>query len=228
MHRTRIKFCGITRAKDAAAAAVAGADAIGLVFYKKSVRHVSMETAREILAVLPPMVCPIGLFVNSPHDEIRDIANTLNLRTVQLHGDEPPEVVAQLSDLSVIKAIRCDSKSLRPSLQLWRSAALKLNLKNLSGILLETGDTPQPGGTGIENDWEGIAAAIGTGQVTGLPPLIAAGGLCAENVAGVVRRLRPWAVDVSSGIEQAPGLKSLDKMQRFACAVHGADQPWTD
>jgi len=228
MHRTRIKFCGVTRAKNAAAAAVAGADAIGLVFYKKSARCVSLETAREILSVLPPMVSPIGLFVDSPHDEIRDIANTLNLRTVQLHGDEPPEVVAQLSDLSVIKAVRCDSKSLPASVQLWRRAILKLGLKNLAGMLLETGGTTEPGGTGVENDWDGIASVIGTGQVTGLPPLIAAGGLSSENVARVVRRLRPWAVDVSSGIELSTGLKSLDRMQRFVKAVHDADQPWTD
>jgi phosphoribosylanthranilate isomerase len=228
MHRTRIKFCGIARAKDASAAAVAGADAIGLVFHKKSSRYISLEMAREILSVLPPMVCPIGLFVNSPHDEVRDIANTLNIRTVQLHGDESPEVVAQLSDFSVIKAIRCDAKNLQPSLQLWRSAVAKLNLKNLSGILLETGGTAEPGGTGIENDWAGIASVIGTGQVTGLPPLIAAGGLSMENVAGVIRRLRPWAVDVSSGIEQTPGIKSLEKMRRFALAVQNVDHPWTD
>jgi phosphoribosylanthranilate isomerase len=228
MHRTRIKFCGITRAEDAAVAAAAGADAIGLVFYKKSARYVSMETAREILSVLPPMVFPIGLFVNSPHDEVRDIANTLNLRTVQLHGNESPEVGAQLSDLSVIKAIRCDSQTLAQSLQLWQSAMVKLKLKNLTGLLLETSGTTEPGGTGIENDWESIASVLGSGQITGLPPLIAAGGLSSENVAGVVRRLRPWAVDVSSGIEQSPGVKSLEKMRQFVAAVRAADDTRTD
>jgi phosphoribosylanthranilate isomerase len=228
MHRTRIKFCGITRAKDAAAAAVAGADAIGLIFYKKSKRYVSLEQAREIVGALPPMVSPIGLFVNSPHDEIRNIANTLNIRTVQLHGDEPPEVVAQLSDLSVIKAIHCDAVSLSQSLQQWRSAILKLKLTNLTGLLLETANTGEPGGSGIENNWDAIASVIGPGQVTGLPPLIAAGGLTPENVGSVVRRLHPWAVDVSSGIEQSPGLKSLDKMRKFARAVHEADRHWSD
>ncbi len=223
MHRTRIKFCGITRPKDAIAAAVTGADAMGLIFYKKSKRYVSIAAAREILLSLPPMVCPIGLFVNSPHDEIRDIANTLNLRTVQLHGDEPAEVVAQLPDFAVIKAIHCDSKNLGPLLQQWRSNIAKLNLTNLKGLLLETAGTGEHGGSGIENDWNAIAEVIGSGQVTGLPPFIAAGGLTPENVGGAVRRLRPWAVDVSSGIEQAPGIKSLEIMRRFCTAVRDAD-----
>jgi len=228
MHRTRIKFCGITRPKDAAAAAVAGADAIGLVFYKPSPRYVSMAAAKEILRALPPMVCPVGLFVNTPHDEVRDIANTLNLHTVQLHGDEPPEVVAQLSDLSVIKAVRCDAVTLPQSLQRWRSAIVKMQLAHLTGLLLETAGTAAPGGTGVENDWAGIAAVAGPGQVTGLPPLIVSGGLTPENVGSVIRRLRPWAVDVSTGIEQGPGLKSLEKMRRFSTAAREADLPWSD
>jgi phosphoribosylanthranilate isomerase len=228
MHRTRIKFCGVTRAKDAAAAAVAGADAIGLIFSKRSQRCVTLADAKEILRALPPMVSPIGLFVDAPHDEVRDIGNALNLRTVQLHGNEPPEVVAQLRDFSVVKAVHCDAQNLSQILQTWRSAAAKLALTHLAGLLLESANTGQPGGSGIENDWSGIASVIGHGQVTGLPPLIAAGGLTPENVGAVVRRLRPWAVDVSSGVEQSIGLKSLDKMRRFVIAVYEADQPWSD
>lgn len=228
MHRTRIKFCGVTRAKDAAAAAVAGADAIGLNFSKRSQRCVTVPEAKEILRGLPPMVSPIGLFVDAPHDEVRDVANALNLRTVQLHGSESPEVVAQLRDFSVIKAVHCDAQNLPQILQGWRSAAAKLELTHLAGLLLETANTGQPGGSGVENDWSAIAAVIGPGQVTGLPPLIAAGGLTAENVGAVVRRLRPWAVDVSSGVEQSIGVKSLDKMRRFVSAVYEADQTWSD
>ena len=228
MHRTRIKFCGVTRAKDAAAAAVAGADAIGLIFSNRSPRCLTLAGAKEILRALPPMVSPIGLFVDAPHDEVRNIANALNLRTVQLHGNEPPEVVAQLRDFSVVKAVHCDAENLPQILQTWRSAAAKLDLTHLAGLLLETANTGQPGGSGVENDWSGIASVIGPGQVTGLPPLIAAGGLTPENVGAVVRQLRPWAVDVSSGVEQAIGVKSLDKMRRFVSAVYEADQTWSD
>jgi phosphoribosylanthranilate isomerase len=225
MHRTRIKFCGITREKDAAAAAVAGADALGLIFWKQSSRHVTVDQARAVLRSIPAMVCPIGLFVNASVDEIRETAQKLNLRTVQLHGDETPEMVAQLSGLSVIKAIRCDRLTLPSSLQRWRSAVASLEIHHLSGILLETAD--QFGGSGVENDWAAIESIAGPGQVTGLPPLIAAGGLSPENVASVIRRLRPWAVDVSSGIEQAPGIKSMEKMRRFSAAVREADLSWS-
>jgi phosphoribosylanthranilate isomerase len=224
MHRTRIKFCGITSPTDAQNAARAGADAIGLVFYRRSKRCVTLSTAREILRVLPPMVSPIGLFVNAAHDEVRDFANALNLRTVQLHGEEPPEAVALLSDFAVIKAIHCDPAALPQIFQRWRSAIEELHLANLSAFLLETAGTGEAGGSGIENDWTAIAKHLSPEKCAGLPPIIAAGGLNAENVGNVIRLLRPWAVDVSSGIEESPGIKSMEKMQRFAKAVVEADE----
>jgi phosphoribosylanthranilate isomerase len=215
VQRTRIKFCGITRPTDAIAAANAGADAIGLIFYPKSHRYVTIDTAQEILAVLPPMISPIGLFVNSPVDEIRKIATALKLRTIQLHGQESPKVLEELSEFNIIKAIKCDKSDLKHTLELWTHS------KNLSAILLETAGTPEPGGTGIENDWAGIEAILKSKMK--LPPLIAAGGLTPENVGDVVRRLRPYAVDVSTGIEENRGIKSVDKMIRFAAEVYEAD-----
>jgi len=215
VHRTRIKFCGITRPADATAAASAGADAIGLIFYPKSHRYVTIEKAREILAVLPPMVSPIGLFVNSTADEIRETASTLKLRTIQLHGQESPNILDELTEFTIIKAIKCDKTNLKKTLELWTSK------KNLAAILLETACTPDPGGTGIENDWAGIEEILKSEM--NFPPLIAAGGLTPESVSDVVRRLRPYAVDVSTGIEETRGIKSVEKMIRFAGEVHKAN-----
>jgi len=154
VQRTRTKFCGITRSQDALAAAAAGADAIGLIFYAKSSRYISIDQAKDILRILPPMVSPVGLFVNHSSDEIREIAKTLKLRTLQLHGDEPPEQLADLTDFTVIKAVRCDAQNLPTILQTWGAAALRW--ENLAGLLLETANTKDHGGTGIENDWATI------------------------------------------------------------------------
>jgi phosphoribosylanthranilate isomerase len=217
VHRTRIKFCGITRSQDAIAAAAAGADAIGLIFWEQSSRYISVQRADEILQALPPMITPVGLFVNAEPKQIRHTANTLNIRTIQLHGDERPEMLAELAEFTVIKAIKFDAAKL----DLWTEAAARW--KNLSGLLLETVHAHAPGGTGIENDWAGIDLVLKSRR--DLPPLIAAGGLTPENVGAVVRMLSPYAVDVSTGIEESRGVKSVDKMYRFAeevlCADHG-------
>jgi phosphoribosylanthranilate isomerase len=216
VRRTRIKFCGITRPEDAAAAAAAGADAIGLIFYGRSARAVSVDRAREILTALPPFVTPVGLFVNATPGEVSDIARALGLHAVQLHGDESPQAVSALPGLSVIKAVKADRANLAAAVDRWRGV-------RLSGLLLETADGPEPGGTGIANDWAGLLAAQGAGLFKGLPPLIAAGGLTPKSVGAVVRQLRPFAVDVSSGIEQSKGVKSFDRMTAFAAAVRAAD-----
>jgi phosphoribosylanthranilate isomerase len=212
-HRTRIKFCGITRPADAAAAASAGADAIGIIFHEKSSRCVSVDQAREILAALPPMVDAVGLFVNAPPVQVLATVDAMKLRTVQLHGDEPPDDLLKLQGLTVIKAVHCTPAKLA-SLGQWHNAA---------GILLETASTAQAGGTGVANDWSLVESAIASGAVTDHPPLIAAGGLTPENVAEVIGRIRPWAVDVSTGIEESRGIKSTEKMRRFAEAVRRAD-----
>jgi phosphoribosylanthranilate isomerase len=207
------------RAEDAAAAARAGADAIGLVFYDAAARRVTVEQARAIINVLPPFVTPVGLFVDAAPEAVLDVARQLNLRQVQLHGHESPEDVAKLAGLSIIKAIRVERDRLRQTLDDWRGAIRDLHLTNLSGLLMETAATAAPGGTGVENDWETIAAAQDAGALADLPPIIAAGGLTPQNVAAVVRRLRPWAVDVSSGVESSRGVKSVERMRAFVEAV---------
>ena len=219
MHRTRIKFCGITRPQDAIAAAAAGADAIGLIFHPHSPRAISIPVAQEILSVLPPMVTPIVLFVDATVQKVRHVIEALHVRTVQLHGSEPPEQLAEYADLAIIKAVKCDAGSLPSVLRSWSDAADKW--KNLAGLLLETSHPTEAGGTGVENDWATIERAIGSHKST--LPLIAAGGLTPENVGNVVRRLRPWAVDVSTGIEESKGIKSVEKMRRFVEAVGNAN-----
>ncbi len=202
---------------DAIAAVDAGADAVGLVFYSKAARRVSVETAGQILDALPPFVTPVGLFVDSPAAEILDTTAALGIRTVQLHGNETPDMIAQLPGLRIIKAIHVDAVSLESSLRMWREAELPTG--RLAGILLETACSESPGGTGIENDWSLIESAQQDGLCEELPPIIVAGGLTAANVGDVVRRLKPYAVDVSSGIEQSKGIKSIAKMLEFVRAV---------
>jgi phosphoribosylanthranilate isomerase len=216
--RTRIKFCGITRPADAIAAAAAGADAIGLVFCANSSRRITIEQATQILAALPPMITPVGLFADSYAAEITRIVQILHLTHIQLHGNEPPEFLGQLPNVKIFKAIRVEKAAFAGTLKRWKAT-------RVSGLLLETPGTA--GGSGIENDWETIIAARESGQLDSLPPIIAAGGLRPENVAAVIRRLRPFAVDVSSGIESGPGIKSVEKMAAFAAAVRGADETGT-
>ena len=226
MPRTRIKFCGITRPQDAVAAVEAGADAIGLVFHPQSPRYLSMERAAEILAEVPALVTPVGLFVDRTADQVREVAIRLGLRHVQLHGNETPETVAALRPLRVIKAVRVENEKLSAALQHWRKARSALQLTNLAALLLETAATSPDGasgGTGIENDWTAIAAAQAAGAYNDLPPIFLAGGLTPQNVGALVRQLRPYAVDVSSGIESSKGIKSVEKMNAFASGVALAD-----
>jgi phosphoribosylanthranilate isomerase len=200
-------------------AAACGADAIGMVFHPASPRHVSVETARQIMVALPPFVTPVGLFVDSTTEDIRAITGRLALRHIQLHGNEAPELVGALTDLVVLKAIHVARTTLVQSLDRFRGAT------NLSGIVLETGGTKQPGGTGVPNNWELIRASIKSGAFEGLPPIIAAGGLNPANVEEVIRSIRPWAVDVSSGVENKIGEKSEALVEEFIRAVAQADKP---
>jgi phosphoribosylanthranilate isomerase len=218
MARTRIKFCGMTRAQDARAAAECGADAIGMVLHSQTPRRISTETARQILDVLPPYVTAVGMFVDAPAQLIEETAGELRLSHVQLHGDEPPEMVEGLSGLKVIKAVRVRRGGLAEALEPWRG------VRGLSAILLETGGTEQAGGSGVENDWDAIAEAKKSGVFEALPPIIAAGGLRPQNVAQVIRLIAPYAVDVSSGIEASRGIKSIEKMQLFASNVRSCDR----
>ncbi len=220
MQRTRIKFCGMTRQDDARAAGELGADAVGLVFHPPSPRHLTVEQARGIVEALPPFVTPVALFVNASAGQIRQTLGETGARWAQLHGNESPELIAELHPIPILKALHVRRGELRRTLEGWREAIARLQLTNLRGLLLETAG-PLPGGSGQANDWETIIEAREQGVFEGLPPLIAAGGLSSDNVAAVIQRLHPWAVDVSSGIESAPGLKSVEKMAAFARAVAG-------
>ena len=224
MHRTRVKFDGIMRPEDAIAAANLGADAIGMVLHANTPRLIDLATARQILAVVPPFVTPLGIFVDASAEIVLNITSNLQLRCVQLHGNESAETIAALENLIVIKAIRVSREHFGDGLRTWRAAIEKHKLKNLKALLLETAGTKEAGGTGTVNDWETIRAHQAAGDFQGLPPIIAAGGLRPEIVGDVVRTLRPWAVDVSSGIESAIGIKSKEKMAMFIEAVAAADK----
>jgi phosphoribosylanthranilate isomerase len=217
--RTRVKICGIRRPEDAVAAARAGADAIGLVFYPRAPRHVSLEMAREILDALPAFVTPVGLFVDADADELLRTVKTLGLRHVQLNGRETPDDVAKLSTLAVVKSVAVDD-AIAETLAAWKAAGLK----NLKGLVLETAGTGQAGGSGVANDWQRVVESRSRGLFDGLPPLISAGGLTPESVGPVVRAVRPYAVDVSSGVEESRGIKSANRIEAFVAAVREADR----
>jgi phosphoribosylanthranilate isomerase len=217
--RTRVKICGVRRPEDAAAAARAGADAIGIVFHPAAPRYVPVEQAREILDVLPAFVTPVGLFVDSDLDVLTHAVQALGLRHVQLNGRETPEYVAKLPALAVVKSVTVDD-GIERTLGTWKAAGLK----NLKGIVLETAGTGQPGGSGVANDWQRVVECRSRGVFDGLPPVIAAGGLTSGTVGDVVRTVRPYAVDVSSGVEASRGIKSASKIEAFVAAVREADQ----
>lgn len=214
------------RPEDAALAGQLGADAIGLVFHPPARRNISIEQAREILTALPAFVTPVALFVNAPSGHIWAIVQALKIRHVQLHGQETPEQLAELRGLTLLKALRVDSTAFGAELRAWREAIARLQLTHLRALVLET-PTQQAGGTGAENDWAMIQRHQQQGDFAGLPPLVVAGGLTPENVTPVIRALRPYAVDVSSGIEQRLGEKSAQKMERFVAAVGQADAEGT-
>jgi phosphoribosylanthranilate isomerase len=219
MRQTRVKICGVTRPEDAALAAACGAYAVGMIFHPSSPRNISIETARRILATLPPSVTPVGLFVDSSKENIQSVVSRLGLRHVQLHGNESPQFAASLEGLFIVKAVRVVAGAFIKSLDLWRGST------TVGALVLETGGTRQPGGTGIANNWDLVREHLDAGDFEGLPPIIAAGGLTPNNVGGVVRSIRPWAVDVSSGVECVHGQKSEKLMREFFDAVRRADEP---
>lgn len=193
----KVKICGVTCAQDARVAVEAGADAIGLNFYPRSVRCVSAEAAAAIVAVLPPSIWRVGVFVDAPRDEVESLAERCGLDTLQFHGNEAP-AYCQGWKQRTIKAIRVkDAVTL--------SAA---NVYRVDFILADAYVEGLPGGTGrvVPPAWlEGVAR----------DRLILAGGLTPENVAAAVRQVRPMAVDVASGVEHAPGRKDPERVRRF-------------
>jgi phosphoribosylanthranilate isomerase len=220
VQRTRVKICGIGHVDDALAAARAGADAVGLVFHPPAPRNITPQRAGEILAALPPFVTPVAVFVDLAPARIIDAARSLNVRHVQLNGSETPDQVASLREFTVVKALRVDPDTFGQELDTWRQAIPRLRLTNLQGFVLESAHTT--GGSGKPNNWELIAHHRQRGDFIGLPPLIAAGGLTPDNVTDVIKTLRPWAVDVSSGVEISKGKKSPEKIESFIRAVDAA------
>ena len=200
-----------------------------MVFHRPSARDVSIDLAGQILAALPPFVTPVGLFVDAPLAEVVETISRLGLRHVQLHGRETPEYVRDVCEAgaTVLKAVRVDPATFGVELGMWRDAIPRLGLARLRGLVLETA-APSPdgatGGTGLANDWATVVWFQSQGAFDRLPPLVAAGGLTPENVATVVRDVRPWAVDVSSGVESAKGRKSEEKIRAFVRAVRGAEE----
>ena len=201
----RVKICGITSLRDALAAVEAGADALGFMFYEESPRAVSVRQAREIIRRLPPFVSKVGVFVNATAAQVKRIARECELDTLQFHGQETPDYCARFS-LPVIKAFRIrDAASVR-----------ELPAYPVAAWLLDSFVPGRLGGTGAKFNWDLAVLARQAGR-----PVILAGGLTPANVAKAVRRVRPYAVDVSSGVETAPGVKDADKMRAFIRKAKG-------
>lgn len=194
----KIKICGITNVDDALHAVTCGADALGLVFYAKSPRYVMPEQARTIIAALPPFVTTVGLFVNEAPQRIREIADFCGLDVIQLHGDEGTES-CDFAPRRTIKALR-----VKDAASLAGHAAFQV-----SALLLDAWVAGAYGGTGEVFNWS-LAAEVARQR-----PVILAGGLVPENVAAAVQAVRPYAVDVSSGVEATPGRKDPAKVAAF-------------
>jgi phosphoribosylanthranilate isomerase len=208
--------------EDAVAAVDAGADAIGMVLQPGMGRCVDIDEAQRIAAAAPAFVSVIGLFVDSDSHTISRCRKRLPLSAIQLHGSESPELIAGWKPFPFIKALHVDAE-IESTLREWKAKIAELDLSNLTGILLETGGHG-PGGTGMANNWAALRQLQEIGALKGLPPLIAAGGLTPANVADVVRLLRPYAVDVSSGVETKHREKSPEKIAAFIQAVRDADR----
>jgi phosphoribosylanthranilate isomerase len=173
--------------------------------------------------VVGPFVTPVGVFVDAPASKVMEVAAELGLHMVQFNGQEPVERIAQLrkQKLRVIKAVKVDAK-LEQELDRWRAAMSHVG-DMLAGIVLETGGTAVAGGSGVANNWVRLRQLQDKGVFNGLPPLIAAGGLDARSVKDVVKSLRPWAVDVSSGVESGLGHKSAEMIVEFVAGVRSTD-----
>ncbi len=204
--RTRVKICGITRAQDAWTACEAGADAIGLVFYPPSPRFLAYEQARMLRDALPAFVTAVALFVDPSRDEVERVLDRVRPGALQFHGDEPPEFCERFG-LPYVKACRVkEGVNLLEYLRPYVGA---------SGWLADT-YVEAYGGTGTRFDWSVVPRQRPR-------PLILAGGLTTENVRDAIRRVRPWGVDVTSGVESAKGIKDSAKIAAFMAEVRNAD-----
>lgn len=220
MQRVRVKIEGLRLPADAMRIAQMGADAIGLVF-ASSPRWVSPEQARAVVDVLPPWVATVGVFVNADAQTINEVVRRSRVAYVQLHGDEQPEMVDQI-DRPVIKAFRVRDENWLREVRDWVSAVRMRS--NLAAILLDAYDPKAAGGTGRRFNWGMVADARAAGAMAGLDPIILAGGLDASCVSGAIDMVKPWAVDVASGVESSPGVKDFRKIEDFIRATREGQQ----
>ena len=197
---TRVKICGITRIEDGLAAARLGADAIGLVFYPPSPRYVETAQAAAIASALPPFVSTVGLFVNPAAEQVETVLKDLRLDLIQFHGDETPEFCAGFG-VPWLKAVR-----VKAGLDLVQYA---IRYRQAKGLLLDAYVEGVAGGTGQSFDWKLIPADLPL-------PVILSGGLEPANVAEAIRQVKPWAVDVSSGVEASKGINTLKGIKDVA------------
>ena len=202
----KVKICGVTNVADARAVAEAGADMIGLNFYEGSPRHITLPAAVEISRALPPFVLKVGVFVNPSEELVMRALGDCGLSLLQFHGDEPPEFCTQFGVMS-LKAFRIRDAESLAALENYHTDAFLLDAHSTGGL----------GGTGEKFNWDLAVEAQKFHK-----PIFLAGGLTPENVAEAVRQVRPFAVDVSSGVESAPGKKDAAKVRAFIEAVRGA------
>ena len=204
--RTRIKICGITRVQDARAAAQAGADAIGLVFYPPSPRLLGLDQARSLRDALPPLVSTVALFVNPPAEQVRAVLERVRPALLQFHGEETPAFCEQFG-VPYLKACR-----VKPGVDLLEYLR---PFSSAAGWLLDS-HVEEYGGVGECFDWSLVPAECSR-------PLVLSGGLTRDNVGVAIRRVRPWAVDVSSGVESSKGIKDAARIAAFIAEVRNAD-----
>jgi phosphoribosylanthranilate isomerase len=210
MRKTRIKICGIRRVEDALLAAHAGADAIGLIFYAPSPRSVTLQQAMAVRDALPPFVSTVALFVNAARSEVTEVCELLNPSLLQFHGDEDHDYCASFTR-PYLKAIRVGVSTKADDL-----VQLQIEFSTAKALLLDTLSAGQYGGTGESFNWDVIPETL-------REKIVLSGGLTPINVGDAVQKIRPWAVDVSSGIETQKGIKDPEKILAFMSAVRLAD-----
>jgi phosphoribosylanthranilate isomerase len=207
MSRVRVKICGVRSMEEAEAAIEAGADALGFNFWPRSPRYIAPDAARDVVRQIPPLISAIGVFVNEDHRRVAEIVSGVGLNAAQLHGDETPEFCAGLGPIKIIKAIRVADDF----------DCASINRYPASMMLLDASVKGSYGGTGKSFDWRIAIEAKRYGRI------ILAGGLTIENVAEAITSVRPFAIDVCSGVEAEPGRKDAGKLRRFMAEVDRAN-----
>jgi phosphoribosylanthranilate isomerase len=215
---TWVKICGMTNLEDALAAVDAGADAVGFVFYEKSLRSITVEAARKIVERLPESVEKVGVFVNEPVKRANDILQQVGLTTAQVYSKSIGEWLAWHVDSNLKLMVAVPGSALVADLLVTFGSSEK----PVSAIVVDSGSGERPGGTGERFDWEG--AKIGISGLKEEAPVVVAGGLDPENVYEAIKLMRPWGVDVASGVEARPGKKDPEKVRAFVKAVRDIDR----